>query len=186
MTAERSCEVVRQTLRDNQRPWTSKELERLRSLARYGADHAASELGRTVRSVRNAAHRHRISLRVRGERRGIVLGQARGESWKALGDQAQQHAALSAMRDEHLAGRLDLAKVERLARRQHLIATGTPLCPGCSRNPQERRTTGLCEDCHLRALAQAHRDVELLQEAQRDVWRERQRKVRTGRTKPNP
>ena len=164
-------------------PWTSKEVARLRALAHHGAEHAATELGRTTASVRRAAHRHRISLRQRGERRGVILGQPRGTSFLTPTHQSNQLAALTTIRAEHLAGRLDMARIEQLANRTALLANGTPLCPNCARNPQERLQTGLCHDCHLHALAQAHRDHEHLQHAQRDLWRERQRRHRT-RTRP--
>ncbi len=153
----------------------------LRAVAATGAEAAAIILGRSVASVRTAAARHRISLRQPGERRGLVLGQPRGQSWARLRDAADLAVAARTVREAILAGEVDPARLERVARRALLIASGAPLCPACATRPQERSTTGLCEDCHLRELARAHREDQSRQEAQRELWRERQRKTRDRR-----
>lgn len=160
------------------RPWTSKEIATLRQVAPGGAEAAALLLGRSVTSVRMAAARHRISLRRPGERRGLVLGQPRDQSWTELRGAADLAAAARTVRDAILAGESDPARLERTARRALLLAAGAPLCPACARNPQERATTGLCDECHLRELARAHREDQSRQAAQRELWRERQRKTR--------
>jgi hypothetical protein len=163
-------------------PWTSKELARLRAAAHLGAAGAAEALSRPPESVRQAAKRHRISLRQPGERRGLLLGQPRGVSLLEARDAASHATALRAVREEVLAGRLDPANLERAARRRYLLERGVPLCPGCARNPQENRASGLCVPCHLRHLADGHRsEGDEAQEAQRELWRERQRKVRARR-----
>ena len=59
------------------RPWTSKEIARLRRDCELGAAELARLLGRSSRSVKMAAYRHRITLRRPGERGGHLLGQAR-------------------------------------------------------------------------------------------------------------
>lgn len=161
--------------------WTSKEVARLRTVAHLGASGAAEHLGRTMKSVRQAAARHRISLRQPGERRGLVLGQPRGVSLIEARDAAAHTEALRAVREDVLAGRLDPADLERAARRKYLLERGVALCPGCARNPQENRSTGLCIPCHLRHLADGHRGLAEAREAQRELWRERQRKARRRR-----
>lgn len=159
-------------------PWTSRELARLRMVAHLGTAGAAEALGRSPGSVRVAASRHRISLRQPGERRGLVLGQPRGVSLIEAREAAAHAEALRAVREEVLAGRLDPADLERAARRRYLLERGVPLCPGCARNPQENKATGLCTPCHLRHLAEGHALTEEERRARRELWRARQRKSR--------
>ena len=59
------------------RPWTSKEIARLRRDRELGAAELARLLGHSVHSVKMAAYRQRITLRRPGERGGHLLGQAR-------------------------------------------------------------------------------------------------------------
>lgn len=191
--------IPRQNPPDNirGRPWTTRELLELRRLAPLGAQAVAELLGRSVWSVVCAAHRHRISLRREGERAGRMLGEPRPPAAREVEEVAaalrdlledlmagrvgrrrdltRQAAALRQLREDALAGRVDLGRV---ARRARAIGRGDPLCPACARRPQEVRSTGLCEDCHLRALAEAHRLESERAEAVRELDRERQRKHR--------
>lgn len=137
-------------------PWTVKEVARLRDLADMGAEGVAEELGRTLWSVRNAARKHRISLRRPGIRGGLILGQPRSVSFADAKLLAAQLQALSRVRADVLAGKVDMGRLEREVRRAHLVARGVPLCPRCAKNPQERAATGLCEDCHLRELVRVY------------------------------
>jgi hypothetical protein len=162
--------------RSNNGPWTTDELRLLREHAHEGAHAVAIMLGRSVGSVKQAAQRRRISLRRTGERRGILLGQ-RGR-W---GDQpGLDPARAAAIRVDILAGQVDMGELERRARD---MAHGTrrPVCPSCGQREQERPSTGLCEVCHNRALAQAHRDDVERRESRRQLWQERQRKSRRNR-----
>lgn len=154
------------------RPWTSKELGELRRLAPLGAETAAAVLERSMRSVKMQAHRLRISLRTEGERRGTLLGQPRGVSVLADARRARQ---LKQLREDVLAGRVDVARAERRGR---AILLGRTDCPSCSLRPIEVVSTGFCEDCHLEALALGHALEADRAEAQRNVDRERQRKHR--------
>lgn len=166
------------------RPWNSKEVQYLRRNASLGAGALAAHLDRPENAVRQKARALRISLRQPGSRSGLILGQPRAVSFKELKGTLADVAALEAMRRAVLDGTADpnrTARIERLARRQAALARGAPLCPRCTANPQEIDSTGYCEECHLKCLAQAHRDAELIDEAQRELWRERQRKVRRNR-----
>jgi hypothetical protein len=158
-----------------QTSWTTSELAELRRLAPLGAEAIAAELGRSVASVKMQAHRLRISLRRDGETRGPVLGQPRGSS---LASSARRVAFLRQLKDDVLAGRVDVARMERRVR---LIARGADRCPWCSVRPIEVERTGLCEDCHLDRLAWAHALEADRAEKDRLLLRERQRKSRARR-----
>jgi hypothetical protein len=168
------------------RPWNSKEVQYLRRHATLGARTLAAHLDRPENAVRQKARALRISLRQPGSRAGLILGQPRDVSFKELKGTLADIAALEAHRRAVLAGTTDAARIERLAARQAALAAGVPLCPWCARNPQEIDSTGYCTECHLKALAQAHRDAALIDEAQRELWRERQRKVRRNRPANHP
>lgn len=159
-----------------QRPWTTGELLDLRRHAHLGAAGVAELLERPVHSVRNQAYRLRISLRRDGTTQGLVLGQPRGVSF--AGNAAARALQLRELRRASLAGEIDLARIER---RAALIARGAPLCPGCTKRPVEKRTTGLCLDCHLGQLAEGHRLEASLRERVREVDREKQAKARARR-----
>lgn len=179
MSSDLNHKVVSQTPRvNNGREWTTAELQVLRAHAHEGAAAIAILLGRTERSVRSTALRLRISLRRRGERRGLILGQPRGESWANL----RAHGITPEVIDALRAGHVDPTKVEEQLRA--MTSGQAPiLCPLCSRFPQQP-TTGICRTCHLKALADAHRERTSIDEAQRELWTQRQRKKREGRTKP--
>ncbi|HXF73769.1 MAG TPA: hypothetical protein VNO79_14305 [Actinomycetota bacterium] len=139
----------------------------------------AEALGRSVRAVQQQAHRQRISLRPPGERRGTVLGQPRGVSLRDARRAEAEARALAEARERVLRGELDPALLDLEVRRGARIARGDPLCPSCSRAPQET-IRGFCRDCHLRELARAHREraPERALEARREWDRERQRAKR--------
>jgi hypothetical protein len=153
----------------SKKPWTTAELAQVRKLAAKGAEAIAEELGRPVRSVTEAARRARISLRRSGERRGRVMG----EPHKLPVDVARVRM-LRGLRDDVLAGKVDLRRIERRVR---LLATGM-VCPGCGKRPQEVESSGLCEVCHLDNLTEAHRLERDRIEHQRALDGERQRKHR--------
>ena len=48
------------------------------------------------------------------------------------------------------------------------------LCPLCVARPIRVGATGLCRVCHLRGLAEAHREALEELEAQRELWTARQ------------
>lgn len=137
----------------------------LRTHAEQGAQALAQLLGRSVRSVKNAAYRQRISLRPQGERRGLVLGQPRGVGIKA------------AIRADVIDGRVDAAA---MARRMQLDADAS-LCPSCARRPATVTTTGLCDVCHLDRLTRAHLDEVEKLDAQRALDASRQTLCRARR-----
>lgn len=151
-----------------QNPWTVRELEELRRLAPLGAAAAAAALGRSVASVKRAAQRHRISLRRKGERRGLVLGQPRG---------MRTEGEIARLRRAVLAGELDPGEVEARGR---AVLLGLELCPACAARPAEVSSTGLCRPCHLRALAHGAAHVRAEVQARRAWDAERQRKHRGG------
>lgn len=154
----------------------------MRKMASLGAAAVAEALDRTEASVRKAASRNRISLRRTGIKGGLVLGQPRrrGVSFAEGRYHSRRVELLKKIREDVIAGRIDPGRLEQEIRRRTAVLEGAPLCPSCVRNPQER-PTGLCDDCHIGSLAEAHRSHELRQDAQRELWRERQRKVRRSR-----
>jgi hypothetical protein len=146
-------------------PWTTGELKILRDNARLGAREVACLLGRTPRSVEQAAHRNRISLRRPGCRSGTVLGQPRGVSLAA------------GMRSDLVDGRVS---AELLASRM-AIDDELPLCPVCGCRPARVPSTGFCRPCHLKRLAEVHREALSEIEAQQDLWAARQHLKRARR-----
>jgi hypothetical protein len=155
-------------------PWTTADVAVLRTEAHRGAAWLASRLGRTEKSIRRAAERHRVSLRRPGVRRGLVLGQPAGTSW-ATSTAGRAHA----IRQDALDAGLDLGDLEERAR--EIVHGDQLLCPMCARRTQHPRH-GVCRPCWMRALAEAHDDVKAERAAQRDLWAARQRKKREGRT----
>lgn len=164
------------------RPWTSKEVARLRELAPLGADAAADELDRSVWSVKNAARRHRISLRRPGSRRGLILGQPRAVSFAAARDDAHRAQILAAIRADILTGRLDRDWIEKRTRwYERWLAAGSPLCMECMARPLEHDRTERCGPCHLRFLAEQHRNDTSRADARKAHQRERQASSRRRR-----
>lgn len=163
------------------RPWTSREIQTLRENAHRGAHTISALLDRSPMSVKHVAHRLGISLRRRGERRGLLLGQPRATSWKTSTD-AIPPERLARIREEALRGDLDLEELYRRIREDVTDQT-RPLCPLCAARPQEKAATGLCAVCHYRELARVHRDQEALTDAKRELWRARQARSREGRAR---
>jgi hypothetical protein len=157
-----------------QTTWKMSEIAELRRLAPLGAQVVADQLGRSVWSVRKQAYRLRISLRPSGERRGVVLGQPRG----TRAYPPQRLRFLRQLREDILAGRIDVVRMERRIR---AITHGADLCPECAKRPIENERTGLCEDCHLDRLTWAHALEADRAEKDRQLLRERQRKSRARR-----
>jgi len=149
--------------------WTTRDIAFLRANSGLGAAELARLLETTPRAVRNLAHRHRISLRRRGERRGILLGQDRG---LRLADVAGP--GLAADRDT---AALVLARQE--------IDRAAALCPECGHRTATVKRTGLCLPCHKRRLADAHRELLAEIEAGRDLWQARQA-VKRARDRVGP
>lgn len=160
------------------RPWTSSEILKLRNNANLGAEACAAILGRSVKSVKHKAARERISLRKPGERRGLMLGQAKNAAW--MEQTGISPTRLHQMREEAIAGTLDLGELERRAadavRNPH-----RPLCPWCGTRPQQKASTGLCEPCHWRELARQHREEAERAAARRDLDAARQQASRARR-----
>lgn len=169
--------------RGTQRAWTSGEIQKLRNNAHLGAQACATILGRSVKSVKQKAQRERISLRPPGERRGLLLGQAKHAAWMDQG--VISPGRLREMREQAIAGELDLGRLERIivdrVRNPH-----RPLCPWCGTRPAERQTTGLCEPCHLRELARAHREEAERAAARRELDAARQQASRARRRAGDP
>ena len=65
------------------------------------------------------------------------------------------------------------------------LDAGAELCPLCVARPIRVAATGLCRVCHLRELAEAHREAIEELEAQRELWTARQQlkraRARAGR-----
>ena len=138
--------------------WTTIDIRYLREHASLGASELATRMGRSPVAVKRAASRFRISLRRPGSRRGSVLGQPRGVSLRRD------------LRTDLTGGRVD---PEVLASRMKRDADAE-LCPLCVARPIRVAATGLCRVCHLRALAEAHREAIEELEAQRELWTARQ------------
>jgi hypothetical protein len=138
--------------------WTTTDIRYLREHASLGAEELARRMDRSPAAVKRAASRFRISLRRPGSRRGSVLGQPRGVSLRR------------SLRSDVAGGRVD---AEVLARRMQLDADAE-LCPLCLARPIRVAVTGLCRVCHLRELAEHHREAIDELEAQRDLWAARQ------------
>lgn len=166
-------------LRAHSKPWTSSEIMKLRNNANLGAEACAAILGRSVKSVKHKAARERISLRRPGERRGLLLGQAKNGSWM---DQATgiSEVRLAKIREEAIAGTLDLGDLERRII-DAVKRPNRPLCPWCGSRPQERATTGLCDPCHYRELARQHREHAERAAARRELDAARQQASRARR-----
>ena len=146
-------ELMRET-----RPWTTSELAVMRDNAARGAEVVAELLGRSVASVRQAAHRNRISLRKHGSRKGLVLGQPRGVSLR------------SEIRDGLVRDRRD----ELLERRAQADADAE-LCPCCGRRPARTRS-GFCVPCTTDRLTEAYEEMTADAAAMRRLWAARQRR----------
>ena len=138
--------------------WTTVEIALLRENASLGVTRLASLLQRSEPSILRAAHRHRVSLRTPGERRGSVLGQPRGISLKRR------------IREDIVSGAVDATV---LAERMRLDAEAE-LCPCCGIRPVRVPSTGMCRACHLSRLADLHREALAECAAQQELWRERQ------------
>lgn len=159
-------------------PWGTEEVRSLREHAHEGAVVVAIMLGRSEHSVRQAAKRYRVSLRRKGERRGLILGQTR--RWADGAQTGVDGSRLAVIREEVLAGVVDMATLEARIR-VSVSGPRRPICPSCCQREQERPSTGLCEVCHLRELARAHRDEVERREARRELWQARQEKSRARR-----
>lgn len=145
----------------------------LKENAHFGAVKVAEMLGRSVFSVRKQAKKNRISLRRKGERRGLVLGQPTGVKW-------QDHR----MRQIHTDIIDGAVRMEDLEQRiRDYMDPDMPMCPGCATRPIRRQATGLCEVCHLHMLARAHRETQAESDAQRALWQARQEASRRARRK---
>jgi len=151
-------------------PWTLAEIRTLTEHAHQGAHVIAQITGRSLASVKAAAHRHRISLRRRHERRGKVLGEPR----TATGDLLPGRVAVL---DRDLDGRrLDYHLEQAAARRR---GERRPTCPACGTRAIEMPSTGLCRTCHRHAAIEAYRHAHAEQAAEREAVSERQRRHRS-------
>lgn len=88
---------------------------------------------------------------------------------------------LAQIREEALNGELDLATLEERVRSAR-SGKARPVCPSCVARPQEHTSTGLCGVCHMRALAQAHRENHIVDDAKRELWRAKQEASRARRS----
>ena len=173
----------RQSHADKAKAWTSKDVAYLRKHAADGVEALAQALGRSPRSLRNMAHKERISLRKSGERRGLLIGQPRGTVWADLRHHGVSALRLMAIKDETLDGTLDLAALER-ALAEITRGHTRMVCPNCGTRYVERNTSGWCAPCHFRMLARLHLDEIAKHEAQRELWAARQESSRSRRKTP--
>lgn len=136
----------------------------LRELAATGVGAAAiaEVLERSEQAVRDQASRQRVSVRRSGERRGLILGERRAARF--------EHEVRTAV----LIGVVDPADAERRARRSG------DLCPSCSSRYASTRS-GFCEPCHLRRLAEAHREELAIIAGRRELDAARALKYRARR-----
>jgi hypothetical protein len=163
---------VTESGRLNPRPWTMSEVAVLRTRGAEGAAALAELLDRTPYAVWSQARRMRISLRRSGEVRGRRLALP----GPVAPDPGLQRA-LDRLRADVAAGRVNPVRLER---RAALLARGAPLCPACAMRPIESELTGLCADCHLRRLLEAHELEADAIAAERNLAAARQRKHRLG------
>lgn len=145
--------------------WTTKEYEIIRANASLGAEALALELGRSPRSVACKASELGISLRKKGVRKGLRLGQPRTTR---LSHVVRDPAFLEAIADGDTLTELTQRLVEEIHGEQEL-------CPRCVARPIRHRSTGLCTVCHFRGLAQQWRERNAEQEAKAEYYRERER-----------
>jgi len=145
--------------------WTTGEIKVLRENAQLGASELARRLGRSRRSVRSAAERVGISLRPPGVRTGTLMGQPHGMSLRR--DMREALLACPHLLEER-------ARMDRDAE----------LCPSCARRTINVPATGLCRPCHMRHLADAHREALAELHAGRELWAERQRLHRAREAAP--
>lgn len=162
------------------RGWTSGEIVIMRQNAHLGAQAVATILGRSLTAVKRKAQKERISLRKAGERRGLLLGQPRGQSWAHETVSGIDPGRLRTIREGAISRELDLGNLEARVR-DAILKRNRPLCPWCATRPIERVTTGLCEPCHWRELARAHRDSIERDAARRDLDAARQEASRARR-----
>ncbi len=140
------------------RSWTSLELRAMREHAHLGIEAVALLLGRSATSVRLQSARFRISLRTEGERRGLVLGQPRGQ---AILPRIRGDIMDGTVSDEAIAARMALSR-------------DAALCPVCARRPIEVASSGWCLPCHRERLVSAHlAELEVI-DSQRSLWSSRQ------------
>ena len=130
--------------------WTSREVATLRKNAHCGVAFVAELLGRSTSSVKAQAQRQRISLRRKGSRRGVCMGQCRGTSWTSDAKARQR-------RDLVITGAMSMAVAEEEIRAE--VQGTVELCPHCAVRPITMRTTGLCRACHFRLLARKQEDA---------------------------
>lgn len=88
---------------------------------------------------------------------------------------------LAQIREEALNGELDLTTLEQRVRESQ-SGRARAICPSCVARPQEHTSTGLCGVCHMRALAQAHRENHIVDDAKRELWRAKQEASRARRS----
>lgn len=155
------------------REWTCTEVRILRSNASKGLaeitrllneaadEHQPPLEHRTPRSVKQAAARLRISLRMEGSCRGLVMGQPRDVS-------------LADIREDMLDPKVAQLVDERARIRDDKLE----LCPRCGWRPTRVRATGLCGVCHANVLREGHEEVLAELAASRDLDAARQRKSR--------
>lgn len=147
----------------DRRPWSPKSdypvLKRMAAEG-HGATEIAAVLDRSERAVRCKASELGLSLRTKGVRRGLVLGQPRGVSLTA-------DPRYVRLRDLIMAGRIDMAVV--LTRMALRLDVNAELCPHCASRPVAPNSRfGLCAVCHKRELIEALNDELQLLEARRE------------------
>lgn len=142
--------------------WTTSEIQLLIANRHKGARECALILNRSIKSVKRCAYRHRISLRTKNCRHGLVLGQPRGVS---LAKPEARDTVLAELRMLALEGKVDLTEVERRIRED----VDLPLCPECSRFPVRHPSWGACDPCHKKRLEEAHKEELARLQAQKDL-----------------
>ena len=122
------------------RPWTTTEVAYLRDNRELGARLLCELMGRSLWSVRKAAHYHRISLRRPRDGRGRLFGELAGLRLEQL------RGAVVSDAPGHFA--------QRLNERREI-----ELCCQCGHRPVQVEAAGLCGSCYVRVLACRARDA---------------------------
>jgi hypothetical protein len=131
----------------------------MREHAHEGAREVARLLDRSEDSVRSFAARSRVSLRRKGSRRGILMGQPRGVSLR-------REIRETLIVDRH----------DELAAARAVLDAEAALCPRCGARPVRASRTGWCNVCNCEHLAMQHDELTRDAAALRELWAARTRR----------
>lgn len=146
------------------RDWSTLEVKILTEEGHLGVDHVCERTGRSRSSVKCKASELGQSLRRPGCKKGLRLGQPRRSQ---LSDLVKDPELREALADPAIAAELTAALAA------DVVGDGE-LCPRCSSRRITRKSTGLCDVCHFRGLAQKWRDKQAVKAAKAEYYRERE------------